>query len=235
MDSPIFELATPKQQKLSIERLEELGIVLDNVQKHLSGKHDQASHGKGGASSSPASWYKDKPATWLSDSNEIGTTQNVDVNGKVAIRLYTDDYYQDVNKILRSDKLQDDYDKARVRELDEILANNKTLGNIALTRITEKGRLPANLKVGDVISDKAYLSTTKISPYNSEFPAAHQDTFSWTKEPVYLDIRVPKGFPAIDVSSIGSYLAEKEVILPRDTKLQVVAINGIDIELVAIP
>lgn len=87
----------------------------------------------------------------------------------------------------------------------------------------------ANARVGDIITDKAFVSTTK------DLAVAERFGFGFGN---VLEIELPKGHPGLDIESIGTSLepygarppstlalTEKEVLLPPGTKFKVVEVK----------
>lgn len=114
--------------------------------------------------------------------------------------------------------------KAMIKSLDTGLQKNTLSADVQLYRA---GRLPEGIKAGAVFSDKAYLSTT--------VDAATMNDFMAGRDKSYIVINAPKGSHALVTNAIlgskkdkytsnpynpVSYLDEHEVILPRNSRMQ---------------
>lgn len=158
--------------------------------------------------------------------SDSGPTTN-EIN---SLREYAAAGRTDINPALRSGKPLNKEDKQTVKDIEHLMKNGKTTKEITVYRgyggHTDK---LANAKVGDVMpKDKAFMSTSTSKDIGAAFAnKASNDEYGkrWVAK-----ITVPKGTPSVDVKkSIGKYSmfakAEKEVLLPRNTKLKVTGIS----------
>lgn len=134
-----------------------------------------------------------------------------------------------LNEVLRDPEgygpnpFNSDY-KTMIKSLDSGLQKNTLSADVQLYRA---GRLPEGIKPGTVFSDKAYLSTTVDAATVNDFMAGRDKS--------YIVINAPKGSHALVTNAIlsskkdnfvsndnnpVSYLEEHEVILPRNSRLQ---------------
>ena len=216
---------------------------LDTLQKHQAGKHDQSTHGKGSATGKIPKYterdVKLKATTRVIDGLDVGKLDDARV-GKFgmgggpqqgAIASYTSGDYKIINQGLRKDSLSP---QARqiVTQVDKAIDSNAVVEDLDVFRVAEKGRLPKGLKVGDTFTDKAYLSTSKHNPNSTDARArdAYGEILGWTKDPVTMTVRVPKGTKALDLGAYSKYSQEAEVLFPRETKLKVLSMDGNQLE-----
>jgi hypothetical protein len=216
MDSPIFELAPLKQQKLSLSKLEELGIVIE-IQKHLQGQHDQATHGRAAGS------MVGIPAT---DKKSVTPDQ------LSALKYYTGAGFLDVNKTLRGENIRvanPEKMKTRIKDLDEAIANSEIKDAMIVTRVvgatafvwySRESRIESLKKlVGKTVTEKGFLSTTKKATIGSSLGPINKE------EDVFIKIHAPKGTKALDISSVSYFSDEQEVIFPRDSQLKILSVK----------
>lgn len=148
---------------------------------------------------------------------------------KNAIEDYTTESV-DYNDYLREGKpyttYSDDYDEV-IDKISRVIDKYELKDNIKVFRVSDN-QLIKNAKVGDIVSDKAFISTTpfKASLYD------YKKKWGAFKDYNY-EILVPKG------KGRGAYIApyshfgysEEEFLLQKDSKFKVVSINGKNIKL----
>lgn len=131
---------------------------------------------------------------------------------------------------LRSGKALDAKTSEAVAHLDRIIQESKPLENDAVVfrTITDTYGV-ADKKVGDILQDKAYLSTSKTFDGIQRIwrsPSSEGDSYT-------IKIHLPKGTKGIDCAGYTKKLLGKirrpyysgEFILPRNSRLQIVSID----------
>lgn len=138
-----------------------------------------------------------------------------------AIAIYQDGGYQEINRALREgwhDELEDGQ-KSVIRDLDEATKQNSLPSHSVLFRSGIPTETLKALKPGDVLADKAFQSTSFLSS-STEVSDIH-----FGKS--LAEIRAPAGTKGVFVSGgEKGYNTEKEFLLPRNTKLKFVGMNG---------
>jgi hypothetical protein len=148
---------------------------------------------------------------------------------KETLWLYTGDHGDDLNSALRSGTGMEDLWHSEVQALDALVKAN-TIADTKLFR----GMNPAHLdgmRVGTIIEDKAFISTSRDQQIANHFG----DTV--------VQLAIPKGTHGVDVQKLkmqspdppagmnnprgpgGLKGAEQEVILPRGSRFQIVAVD----------
>ena len=187
------------------------------VEKHLSGKHDQSTHGRG------AGTMVGVPAT---DKKSVTPEQ------LSAIKFYTGTGFRTMNDSLRgksTPSADPEKLKTRIKDLDGAIANSeikesmivsRVVGATALVWYSRESRIETLKKlVGKTITEKGFLSTTKKATIGSSLGQLDKE------EDVFLKIHAPKGTKALDISTVSYYSKEQEVIFPRDSKLTILSVK----------
>jgi len=222
-----------------------LMLDLDSVQKHQAGKHDQATHGNWATDNFDEETGGD--ALLETYMNRYGTdakgnkygVENADYE---AMDFYTRNGYQTINPYLRKGTVATPFllDSEGVQKvadrLDKLLAEAPvTLGKSTLYRVMDD-KVLASIKVGDVMIDKGFLSTTRIDitqPRNDEARTWLRNMSVEPTDPTVDTIAIirpnkkgnGKGL-VIDMirNAVGDASSfsdiEKEVLLPRATPLK---------------
>lgn len=187
----------------------------EDVQKHLPGKHDQSSHGKGGSGSRTR-----KPPSYSSSEKEAGATfatgnGALQVNGRLRGKGYRYEFGQQ--------RLGDKRYNDTVKGLDSAIGKSTTTRPMTMTRDVDTSSLKFSRFRGDsgrTISDKGFLTMRNtqsgVPPLNSK---------------TRLSIRVPAGSKALNLSSITRAPANTWV-LPRGSKIRLTGSrteNGVDV------
>jgi DNA-binding NarL/FixJ family response regulator len=128
-------------------------------------------------------------------------------NESNAVTEYTASGYHKLNKALRG--IEGKPNTKLTELLDAALAKGSVPRDITVTRGLREFNLES-LKVGGVITDKGYVSTS-----------IGKGAFGGTQ----LKIKVPKGSQALYVADISAYKKEKELLLPRDSQFKVTKIT----------
>jgi hypothetical protein len=213
-----------------------LPIGYKPVLKH--GDHDQSSHG---------SWatgvgYKDSDKHPEYDFNSEDSPN---------IEYYTNVGSWEINGLLRTGKVPKDSNSDKeeindwIKSLDNEIGKTSAPRDLVLFRGTSGTGTEVfeKLKVGDIYTDKGFVSTTldiKVAPeFMSTATGGKFDSRPIEKGYV-LEISVPKGSKALSVNSYfknvsgrygpsGDIRKEDEHILPRNTKFRVDSISSIDV------
>lgn len=147
-----------------------------------------------------------------------------------ALQHYVDQGYEFVNKLLRwtgdedelADSLGDDVSDLwnEVDELDaEISRQPPSTGDFTVWRGM---RNAGDMQPGSVVSDRAFVSTTRDANMASEFPRS----FGERQQGLVVEIRVPAGTRTLDVAQLLNRPEEQEVLLPRDSQFRVESVSG---------
>lgn len=129
------------------------------------------------------------------------------------LKEYGTENFRQFNETLRGN-LDNEVARKKIAILDRIIDNAKPLEKekIVYRAIDEKlaNKYITDLCAGNIVEDKAFLSTGGILDYHSEFKyyASKENSF-------ILRIHLPKG-------TKGACLAVPEFILPRDSKLKLI-------------
>jgi SPP1 gp7 family putative phage head morphogenesis protein len=218
--------------------------VIKSVEKHAPGRHNQQSHA-GGLSGKKYSNLNQLVRDLDDNKNpeneakllELSTSQKVQ-GDKVFLKGYVENWAIGANRRLREGPLKEDdyYYKERIDGLDKIIAGTKPID----TDITVyRGVSPAggklsiftNLKVGDVIEDKGYLSTSLSPRFAAEM--ADAESFNPIDQGFIFEINVPAQTQGIFSNSLlglasegNDYEDELEFLMPRGTSLKVLSNKG---------
>ncbi|MFZ4216049.1 ADP-ribosyltransferase, partial [Pantoea endophytica] len=97
-------------------------------------------------------------------------------------------------------------------DIDRFFKDNIHLKELKITYRGLKGFNPyENKKEGEIVSDKAYLSTS----------ASEEIAQGFTSPKVCSTLVIVKGWSGIDISSFSNKKHEKEVLYPRNTKFKI--------------
>ena len=125
-----------------------------------------------------------------------------------AIKAYTGDDYETINKKLRSGGPP----SGHAVEMDKALAKSSLSHDMEVHRgFTLEGRPPP--KIGSVMQDNAYMSTSHGQRRAEGFT-------SRTDESVLMKVKVPKGSKAIYVGGNSKYGNEQELLLDRGAQVK---------------
>ncbi len=144
---------------------------------------------------------------------------------KVGLKFYSSNEYEVINGVLRrgADAVpgytQNHYNA--IRQVDDALKKIRTPHDMLVYRGLGNIDLVRGLKPGDVFHDKAFVSTTvkKDVAYNSFAGGAGGAVFH---------ITVPKGSRAYPLGTVSKYPEEREILLPRGSRLQISKIEHVD-------
>ena len=136
----------------------------------------------------------------------------------------------DINRILRgnqSNYLNELYGKT-VENLDNIFARTPAIKEkISLHRVIKVNEeYNPNLNVGDVITDKGYMSCSKT--YNADILKKNGLPLV-EGTPIYITINIPEGKKVLDIKKYVETLGKKykydEVVLERGASIRIIAKN----------
>lgn len=212
-----------------------------SIVKHQSGQHDQESHGNwaSGNFSEETDYddalmkYSERYGFKLSDKSFTGTTKD-EVSDVLS---YNEFGYSAINSFLRGTDLVSPSDAQELKLNDSIKNLDKLIdeapaifGNTTLYRVFSDN-LMNRLQPGDVFTDKAFLSTTRLDVTQTDNSEAREwlGNLSTTQDTVGIILpnakKNGKGFAVdmfrtvVDQTSANSD-REKEVLLPRNTPLK---------------
>lgn len=135
----------------------------------------------------------------------------------VVLRLYSLHYNIAINKLLQNKPFNGDLKKSYlsliIKIMDTIFDTLPTIKNTILYRII-KDRDYQNVKVGDILEYKEYLSTS-YDYYAVEYMINEERN-------VILKMKTNKGVP---IEQWSTYPDEKEVLLPRNMKFKVTEVD----------
>lgn len=132
-----------------------------------------------------------------------------------ALKQYTASIYYPVNKGLRDETPLSTQEQAVVRALDEAFDRAmKTTEVMQLFRAAgeEFADVVEKLKVGEDVTDKAFVSTT----FDEQYARTLMGGQSGDKKAL-IEIVLPKDSRAIDTSPFNPFKGENETLLPRNT------------------
>jgi SPP1 gp7 family putative phage head morphogenesis protein len=243
MDTKVYESKVPRKNIIGVGSLEEGeffyindGSVTTVLKKHLQGKHDQASHASKKRSTSVSS----EEETFGDESQVFAGSARIQKSLSAeeieAVSDYTARGYVEINNRLRSTKSSEELTGAqrfsrsvideKIAVLDGVFQKSAVASkrdmflHRGMTLLVKKKEFSkswvAQLKTGDVLEDKAFVSSS------SEKGTAQSFATSGTSLGVIFTIRVPKG-----TKVMAGLDSEDELILNRGTKTRVVSVTQI--------
>lgn len=190
--------------------------------RHLPGKHDQSTHGKGGKKQPAAAGQAALDAVPLGRlSPELSPAERASLNAYIK-----PDGFRTINGSLRGEIapiLPGSKEDKRIRGLDRVTKRSETTGRIEVWRGMHSGqerlfgdRLGGNM-TGMEWHEKAFTSTSARKSASQEFAG----------QGVLMRIHARPGIGAVKMDH-GIHDGEGEILLQRDLKFRVVADHGID-------
>lgn len=164
---------------------------------------------------------------------------------QLLIDYTTDDGNEMVNSTLRGTEhlnVFNDYltdkDRVKAKEITRVLdaafkdKGNRLSKDSKLYRGVKDSSLIASMKVGSVITDKGFVSTS----YDPEVAAgfSRDETSEEETEGGLITINARKGQPAMGMENMSEGGGEQEVLLPRNSKFKVVSKRGNKVTLEAL-
>lgn len=141
--------------------------------------------------------------------------EKLSANEKLAISSYSGDNFLKINSDLRKGK-DEDPDVARI---DSAIGKGSLEGGTlyrGMSREDAKKLFPGgDIKKGMVVSDPAFLSTSKEKKIAGMFSIGG----------VMLQIETNKGDKGLDVTGLSSNKHEDETLLPRNAKMEVIGVH----------
>ena len=217
----------------------------DKVEKH--GDHDQSTHGSWAAGNfdeetqgeDSQGQYFDKYGIKTDGSKEpVGISRN-EIR---SLDDYTNNGFQDINSNLREADEQDPFYDNKIADLDKLIEESPAMfGDNNLYRIFSEEVL-SSIEEGDVLTDKAYLSTTRVDITNPDNVEVLQNLQMISESDDRAAIILPspsksgKGL-AVDYmknavsdlfNNISTANNEKEVLLPRNTSLKFIGYQKVN-------
>jgi hypothetical protein len=216
----------------------------ESFAKHAPGKHNQQSHA-GGLSGKKYSNLNQLVRDLDDNKNPeneakllaLSTSQKVE-GDKVFLKGYVENWAIGANRRLREGPLKEDdyYYKERINGLDKIISKTPPIDqDITVYRGVSPagGKLSifTDLKVGDTIEDKGYLSTSLSPRFAAEM--ADAESFNPIDQGFIFEINVPAQTQGIFSNSLlglasegNDYEDELEFLMPRGTSLKVLSNKG---------
>jgi len=217
-----------------------LPIGFKPVIKH--GEHDQSSHGSWATGNfdedTDGAEAQDRYFERYGFDTKTGEPTGVSIEGVRALDFYTGDGFSDINNNLRSgpkgDRVADERVAEIIGDMDKLIEDAPEMfGDKNLYRVFSKNVLDS-LQEGDVLTDKGYLSTTRVD-ITSEAGNDVLQSLELIRESAdraaiilpsesksgkgiavdYLKNAVPDKFTNVSTAN-----NEKEVLLPRGTSLK---------------
>lgn len=154
-------------------------------------------------------------------------------NQRDVLDKYTERHSKYINQYLRwtgdQDELEDtvgptDDLEEMSKSLDKLFESQPvTHSAFTLWRGTTNRELGSlgEIKPGNTITDPGFLSTTSDEEHAKNYPHSYERK----TDGVILEIHVPKGAKAISIERTMNRPAEREVLLPRDTKLEIQSVS----------
>lgn len=183
-------------------------------------------HGRWSASYGNSSLSLSSPVA-VSDLARRSLKSSLTPHEEEAITKYTSEASGFLNYVLRKNKPVDDYQEV-LRGLDSSFQKASLAENVSAFRVVNQAAANKIDKLKSSFTDKGYISTT----YSATSANQIKD---WREEDVneatgrllgphkIFQVLIPKGYPALvipDESSI--YAADKEILLKRGSKFQIV-------------
>ena len=228
-----------------------------SLQKHAT--HDQKTHGNWANGFSEDTQgeeaqgiYFDKYGYKTDGSNEPVGISSDEIS---SLNSYTEDGYWRINHSLRGNlptrvfpsrdvENMNELTQQRINHLDKLIEESPNIfGGTTLYRIFSE-KVLLSIEEGDVLTDKAFLSTTRIditNPKNIKILESLKAITS-TKDMAAVIIPSPskkgKGLavdyiknalPRQSVTNLSTALEEKEVLLPRGTSLKLMGFKNINL------
>ena len=200
------------------------------------GKHKRDDSGRfsksgGGGKSSKSSGGYSKTEKKASPKEAIPPiSDDVSLDHINSLMAYTGNS-SSINGGLRNGKLSE-RDKKIVKHLDEVISSAKptkadTTVYRGITADSDFAKKLASAKEGEVISDKAFMSTSVNKSKALEYARDAGDAGSKKGKSggVVMEINVPKGTKTINLSGESDVNANEEVILGRGTSVKVTSVT----------
>jgi hypothetical protein len=193
------------------------------IVKHMAGKHDQSTHGKGKGA------MANKPVT---------STKELSPDQRTALAAYTSASGAAINRFVRTSEVgwnaegftKEDMTKF-VPLIDSAIEGSTIQDSLQLQRVvgidafgieprSARRNAPEQLKpfVGATITEKGFLSTTK----NAKVPGI----LLGGKNKVLLTVHAPAGTKALDLKALGLSDSEGEVLFSRDSAFKVLSVKS---------
>lgn len=142
---------------------------------------------------------------------------------EAAARLYSGAYHAHVNGCLRGEEAYDETARATTAALDSAVAKSPLAADLELFRGVDGDvasyMIAVGLHAGSILENDGFLST-------SADPIAARLFAMFPPGGMVLRIRAPAGTLALDMSGLSNYPAEREFLLPRGSRLRVVAYDA---------
>ena len=176
------------------------------------GQFGEGGGGGGAGASGDEQSSQDKTVTgWTSDSRDLTASEGDAVEGYALFSMQLNADLRNGNKLSATDK-------ENIESLDSAV-NSSSAGKDTLLYRSMPASAVADVKVGEIITDKAYLSTSKRHDVARDLLGITGGT------DVVVQIHARKGTRGVDVNrALGKrseYADQHEVLLPRGTQLRV--------------
>lgn len=119
-------------------------------------------------------------------------------------------------------RVLNDADRAQIATIDSAIGSSELPEDTALYRgFTLSPRGVSKVKVGQTITDKAFVSTSLNPAVAEQFSGATKGV----KGSVIMRITAPKGTKALPMSTLSEWPGEHEVLLPRGTTFKITTLK----------
>ena len=230
----------PELENIENETEEEYQADLDYINERMNyidrniKKYDRLSLGS--IAPENVNLYKNKKKQWKNELNSLNTQpkfrkltekeiENFQTSSDVAynkfkgnsldaINEYSMGGYQDINDFLNGKYPDYKYGNEIIKEIDDAMSNYELKDDIIAFKGTSKNHYESK-KIGDIINMKMYNSTALNENIAKTF-------LSEKKNPIMLEIRVPKGTKCLYIGNNSSYEFESELLLGRNLKYKII-------------
>jgi len=238
----VDEIKTPWKDKIS-----KLIEKKTSFEKH--GEHDQSSHGSWATGN-----FDEETEGEGAQGNyferygfdiKTGEPTGISIEGVRALDFYTGDGFLDINNNLRfgpkGDRVADERVAEIISDMDKLIDDAPEMfGDKNLFRVFDKS-ITDTLEVGDVLTDKGFMSTTRVDItreegldvlQNLQMIRTTNDTTaillpSESKSGKGLAVDYVKNAVSDLFENVSTPANEKEVLLPRNTSLKFMGYNNV--------
>lgn len=236
----VFTISSPIPQGTGSVHVVSTGGTISSASQPLSkssvakhGQHDQSTHGNRGT---PGAMSQEQWASLRDEFDKKVDSADSPLLGEVRNYMFMD--YPFINNTLRKGFKEGVPQSEIDRTNNQIKMVDKAFDDVSITSdtpiLTYRGmtvgkgeRVP---KVGDVIEDKAFVSTTASEGRAFSFAKGDEPVPAGVSR-VLIKVVIPEGTPFIVGSrKVSSYPQEQEFLLKRGTKMRVTESREVDVD-----
>jgi hypothetical protein len=164
----------------------------------------------------PLKWVKETFKDWDSGLSELERS---------AFSKYQSEVYTEWNETLRKNKKFSAVDQKKVQRVDEGIARNPLPQDLVVYRGMNHASIIKDFDhlAGTIVQDKAFVSTTLDPDVAERFAKGGK-----ASQEVIWKITLPKGTPVAPMDMIYSGIGESEILLGRDSKIQITKTSKIN-------